>query len=389
MMLLHHFCCFIPTFGVISLYTNYEIMKKILLPLAAFALMLSACETNSKYTINGTVTGEQTGNIFLVKEKGRALDTLAKAVLTDGKFTLTGSADSLTEAYLTIEGKRSFSFIFLQNAKYTATLNPENPSETKIEGTTEQQIINQYLVLSNEQRKAGKELTEEYRAAAQAQDTAKMHEIENKMDQTKEATTAKEDELIKANPDTYAAAFILSMKTRKMSSEELNTLYNSLGEKAKTSAPGKKIAEYIEVQNRTAIGQVAPDFTLNTPTGEALSMHSVKGKVKIIDFWASWCGPCRMENPNVVKIYEEFQPKGLAIIGVSLDESKDAWTKAIEDDKLTWNHVSDLQGWANAAAKQYGISGIPAMIILDENNVIIAKNLRGEALSAKIAELLK
>lgn len=364
-------------------------MKKILLPLAAFALIVSACDMTPKYTINGTVAGEQTGNIFLVKEKGRALDTLAKAVIADGKFTLTGSSDSLTEAYITIEGKRNFSFIFLENAKYTASLDSENPSENKIEGTKDQQIMNQFVTISNGQRKENKELTQEYRAASQTQDTAKMSELKNKIEQIKKAATEKENELVKTNADTYAAAFILSFSMRDMPLEELTAQYDVLSANMKASVPGKKIAEYIAKQNLTAIGQVAPDFALNTPAGEALSMHSVKGKVKIIDFWASWCRPCRMENPNVVKIYEEFQPKGLAILGVSLDEDKDAWIKAIEDDKLTWNQVSDLKGWANEAAKQYGIEGIPAMIILDENNVIIAKNLRGEALKAKIAELLK
>ena len=118
-------------------------------------------------------------------------------------------------------------------------------------------------------------------------------------------------------------------------------------------------------------------------------MHSIKGKVKVIDFWASWCGPCRGENPNVVKMYEKFHPKGLEILSVSLDEDKEAWLKAIEDDKLTWNHVSDLKGWENAAAQLYCVNGIPHLVVLDENNVIVAKDLRGEELQNKVAELLK
>ena len=173
-----------------------------------------------------------------------------------------------------------------------------------------------------------------------------------------------------------------------MEMEELSERYNTLGENAKASEPGKKIAERMEKVAAVAIGKVAPDFTLNTPEDKPLSMHSIKGKVKVIDFWASWCGPCRGENPNVVKVYEEFHPKGLEILSVSLDNNKEAWLKAIEDDKLTWNHVSDLQGWNNAAAQLYGVNGIPHLIVLDENNVIVAKNLRGNALKEKIAELL-
>ena len=111
--------------------------------------------------------------------------------------------------------------------------------------------------------------------------------------------------------------------------------------------------------------------------------------MKLIVFWASWCGPCRGENPNVVKVYKEFHPKGLEILSVSLDSDKEAWLKAIEDDQLTWNHVSDLKGWGSEAAQLYAVSGIPHLVVLDENNVIVAKNLRGEQLREQIASMLK
>ena len=127
-----------------------------------------------------------------------------------------------------------------------------------------------------------------------------------------------------------------------------------------------------------------------TITKENFEAEVVGAKVPVvIDFWASWCGPCRGEDPNVVKMYEKFHPKGLEILSVSLDEDKDAWLKAIEDDKLTWNHVSDLKGWQNAAAQLYCVNGIPHLVVLDENNVIVAKDLRGEELQNKVAELLK
>ena len=200
---------------------------------------------------------------------------------------------------------------------------------------------------------------------------------------------AKEDAINKANADSYVAAYILAGKLYEYDYEKLVEKFNTLGENAKATEPGKTIADRIQKLSAVAVGQVAPDFTLNTPDGKPLSMHSIKGKVKVIDFWASWCGPCRGENPNVVKMYEKFHPKGLEILSVSLDEDKDAWLKAIEDDKLTWNHVSDLKGWQNAAAQLYCVNGIPHLVVLDENNVIVAKDLRGEELQNKVAELLK
>ena len=193
---------------------------------------------------------------------------------------------------------------------------------------------------------------------------------------------------MKANADSYVAAYMLTQKMGGMELEDLQAQYDLLGANAKASDKGKEIAARIDKMAAVAIGKVAPDFTLNTPEGKPLSMHSIKAKVKVLDFWASWCGPCRGENPNVVAMYKELHPKGLEILSISLDNDKDAWLKAIKDDGLEWNHVSDLQGWNCAAAKLYGVNGIPHLIVLDENNVIVAKNLRGEALKEKVAELL-
>lgn len=361
-------------------------MKKLLLPLAALAI-LSACNTTPKYTINGTVEGEETGNVYLVKYLGKSMDTLAKAPINQGKFVITGKVDSLTDAYLLVEGKRNWITVFVENATYTAKLNPTG--ESTVTGTPTQELANKYMAIYDEVNKSQRELRQEYSAAAQANDMEKMAEIENKFNALGEAAEAKEDSLTKANSDTYIAAYMVASRMGSMDIEELKAQYETLGSNAKATAPGKKIAERIEKLKAVAIGQVAPDFTLTTPQGESVSLHAIPGKVKLVDFWASWCAPCRGENPNVVKIYEEFHPKGLEILGVSLDNDKEAWVKAIEDDKLTWNHVSDLEGWQSEVAQLYAVNGIPHMLILDENNVIVAKNLRGEQLREKIAELLK
>ncbi|MCX7697597.1 MAG: TlpA family protein disulfide reductase [Bacteroidales bacterium] len=140
---------------------------------------------------------------------------------------------------------------------------------------------------------------------------------------------------------------------------------------------------------KTAIGSKAPDIELPTPEGKKLSLYSLTGKIFIIDFWASWCGPCRKENPNMVKLYEEFKDKGLVIFGVSLDSDSLSWVRAIQVDKLNWYHVSDLKKWNSSAAKLYGVNSIPSTFILDENKIIIAKNLRGEQLRQFIAQKLK
>lgn len=137
------------------------------------------------------------------------------------------------------------------------------------------------------------------------------------------------------------------------------------------------------------IGEEAPEIILENPEGEKVALSSLKGQVVLLDFWASWCGPCRRENPNVVRTYQEYKDKGFTIYSVSLDNSKDKWKNAIQKDNLTWDsHVSDLKGWRSEAAATYGVRGIPATFLLDQNGIIIAKNLRGASLENKIKEVL-
>jgi thiol-disulfide isomerase/thioredoxin len=135
------------------------------------------------------------------------------------------------------------------------------------------------------------------------------------------------------------------------------------------------------------VGGTAPDFSQETPEGEMLTLSELRGKVVLLDFWASWCGPCRKENPNVVRVYEKYKDQGFEILSVSLDNKKDRWLQAIEKDKMDWHHVSDLKGWQNEVAQTYDVHSIPQTILLDPDGKILARNLRGRSLEAKLAEL--
>ena len=166
--------------------------------------------------------------------------------------------------------------------------------------------------------------------------------------------------------------------------------YNYIfAENVKTSNSALAIKSKLDILKQVAIGQVAPDFTLNTPEGTPLSLSSLKGKVVVIDFWASWCGPCRRENPHMVELYKELSPKGVEFLGVSLDKDEAKWLKAIEDDGLIWKHVSDLKFWNSAAAKLYGVNSIPCTYLIDQNGTIVAKKVFGDELKVEIEKLLK
>ena len=171
------------------------------------------------------------------------------------------------------------------------------------------------------------------------------------------------------------------------------SLYIETSDKFERQWPDNRYAKgfvaFVENLKKTALGQPAPEITLPNPDGKVISLSSLKGKFILVDFWAKWCGPCRRENPNVVKAYNQFKGKGFDILGVSLDRTKEDWLRAIQEDGLVWNHVSDLKYFDSQAAKDYNINGIPFSILVDPNGIIIAKNLRGTGLQKKLMEVLK
>jgi peroxiredoxin len=197
-------------------------------------------------------------------------------------------------------------------------------------------------------------------------------------------------DLLRRDPKSPVAFYALQQYAGwDMDADKIEPLFNTLPENVRSYPSAVSFKEQLETAKKTGIGRIAPEFTQNDTLDMPVSLSSFRGKYLLIDFWASWCGPCRQENPNVVKVFNQFKDRGFHVLGVSLDRpgQKDKWMKAIHDDQLTWTHVSDLKFWDNAVSKQYGIRAIPQNLLLDPAGKIIAKNLRGEDLVKKMAAI--
>lgn len=198
-----------------------------------------------------------------------------------------------------------------------------------------------------------------------------------------------EMEVVKNNPNSIVSASILAVYSTTFGKKKTTELFEQFSEQNKNSKYGQKIANYIELNKEPKIGEQFADFDMADQNGNSQKLFETKGKAVLLEFWSSWCGPCRKENPNLVKTYETFKSKGFEIFAVSLDDDRNSWLKAIEKDSLNWKHVSDLKGDENEASLIYGITGIPDNFLIAENGEIIGRNLRGEKLNQKLTEILK
>jgi peroxiredoxin len=363
-------------------------MKKIWILIVVVAFF--ACSRQQAgFEITVNLEGAE-GQILLEKRGTSQWIPVDTADIVDGTAVLKGKVSFPEDHYISVLGQRPKAIIFVENVKMTVTGNVDNLDRLEVRGS---ETHNEY----NQINRQIQEITEEYmtlyqeaREAAATGDTAKANRLMQQVEELYESTTLFQEEFIRNNPASYATPYFLSRVQFSMEEEELDELVSSLDPKLNAVPSVIALKERIEKLKTVAVGKIAPDFIMNDPGGNPIRFSDVyqRNEYTLLDFWASWCGFCRVENPNIVSVYNEFKHKGFDVFGVSLDRDREAWLKAIEDDRLTWTHVSDLEYWNNAVAQMYVINSIPSSLIVDKNGKIVAKNKHDEELRETIASLL-
>lgn len=371
-------------------------MKKIaILLFAAFTII--ACKKEG-YEINGTVAGVENGKkVYLESQSETGPVSLDTAVVENGKFKLDGKLkEGIELAFVRIETLNGSVPMILENGEINVEFNKDTIQKSKIGGTKNndkfQSYNNESQVIYKKMIKFQEVNQQKMMTAQQTQDTATVNTLMKEFNKFQDEMNEQSKTFISKNPDAFVSVLLLEnfLMRNYLTVEEVKAYYDKLDKTLLETKSGKNIKKMLETLTAVNIGSVAPDFSAPSPDGKMISLKESMGKVTLIDFWASWCGPCRQENPNVVSMYKELHDKGLNIIGVSLDKEGDAekWKEAIAKDGLTWNHISNLKHWKEPIAEQYNVKSIPATFLLDASGKIVAKDLRGEELKAKVKELL-
>ncbi|QJB33195.1 redoxin domain-containing protein [Chitinophaga oryzae] len=384
-------------------------MKKVFLVCAAMAGMTHLYAQKAGVTITGKIPSVFNNEyIYLLKGRGTALDS---AKVEKGAFTLKYALTDTIQAALRVTKKEDGKSYY---GTRNVFLKPGDKVSLTVKDTSGGNLLAKGVLkgasLSLQQEQLQKELKEvtgemdalrsRYMQQMQAvqsgkaqRDTAAEMAMGNKMSELWKQQEGITNAFINAHPDYYVSLveFKESLGGRVKDVPATQERFNKFTPALRQSSLGLSVQELLKASAKLSVNQPAPDFASTTPDGKTLKLSDLKGKYVLLDFWASWCGPCRAENPNVVKAFQQYKDKNFTVLGVSLDRegAHDKWTEAIEKDGLAWYHVSDLKWWKADAAALYMIRSIPQNFLIDPNGKIIASNLRGEALQEELARLLK
>lgn len=346
------------------------------------------------FEIKGKVDGMTTDSVMLFKIVNNKEQFWQKTTMNNGEFAFKGSVDA-PELCMVRLGANKFpiKYFFVDKGvlTYRCSFDKEKnrPLVPTIEGNATQNQLIAYEKGKKEFQAAISEFNQKLRNEKDKLTLEQKEQIENKIDSLYNAMDVYNKQSIVTYANSVVSPYIIKSEfLYSANTSELKSYLNLYPATVRKSAITKEIAEYVTRLEKVDAGSPAPNIKFKTVDGKDFELASLKGKVYVIDFWASWCGPCRKENPNMVKLYSDLHPKGLEMVGISLDKSLEPWKAAIEKDALTWTHISDLKYWQSEAAKLYVISAVPTTILIDKDGKIVARGLHGEKLRKAVEDLL-
>lgn len=336
-------------------------------------------EKDPVFALSGSVENA-TSQIYMYQLIDDALEITDSAIIKEKKFYFSEKTITPQIVYLALDNSRKIP-VFVENSEITIDFQGASADSMTVNGSsvqTEWDVLQNDLAIYDKQLDS---LYEAYYTANESEDEALMEEIGMAYDNVDSAKTVAVEDYISGNPKSYVSPY-LAVKFLLYSSEltDLISLNEGFDESISNSVYVKTIADQISNLEKTKIGATIPDFTQSDKDGNSISIGDFRGQYVLIDFWASWCRSCREENPNVVSAYEKYKHKNFTVLGVSLDDNREKWLKAIEDDNLDWYNVNDFQGWKNSVAQNFGVKSIPYSILINPEGEIINKSLMGEEL---------
>ncbi len=365
-------------------------MKRIALLIVLAIAILSSCKNNDEFTITGKLENAGKLKKVLLYEADQLIDSAFLNENSEFKFKRYSSESNF---YTLSVGEKTFLVIAKNGDELDLSINLADPTNAyKIKGSEDSEKIATFNEISNKYGKVYLDIQNEYSRLLEQHPKAKDSITNILMPKFQQNMTAFSEEALQfaeKNKDNLAGFYAVGTIDQVKFEPELIKYAENIKSKFPKNKAVQAFVSRMEAVKTVSIGQLAPDFELPTPQGKMVKLSDFKGKYVLLDFWASWCGPCRQESPNLVKQYNSFKNKNFTILSVSLDDKKEAWLKAIKDDKLDWTHISDLQRWNSKASNLYKVESIPASFILDPAGKIVAKNLYAADLENFLSKILR
>ena len=361
-----------------------------LMTLLSLILFLASCQT-SDYTLNISVDAEDNNNVFLIalddNNQPQTLDTLS---IQGGVASYTSTIELPEMHYLLLEGNRDVVPVVLEPGEIMVEIYKDSIRASKASGTKSNKDFRRYIKSSTPLIDDLFGIQNEMRNAMISRDSLAFADLQEQLNEMQAKFKDFQVSFVSENTDSYISTLILEqlILNKGIENEEAQTIFNAFSKTIKKTKAGLKIEKTIfpsddksvnpdaekKEDGDVSVGSKAPNFTAPNLDGNPQGLYATLGKYTLVDFWASWCGPCRVESPKLVEAYNLYKDKGLAILSVSLDKNDKSWRKAIENDNLNWNHVSNLKRWEDPIAALYGVTSIPQLFLLDENGQVVARD---------------